>query len=113
LTYPFDNHSEKSANDCTNCSLCKKVSVLVCKVDRIIIGVRIPVRADARHVRIERIGGEEPGDDGVVVAGIEIEQPGQIIMALADEPLAFGGGGDGGGLAKRSQCLTGHFVTLP
>ena len=58
-------------------------------IDRVVPRVRIPIRSDAFLVGVPPVGGDEAGDGGVVIAGVEVEEAGLGVGAFADEALAF------------------------
>ena len=66
------------------------VPVRVALVDGVVVRISVAVDADSRFGRVPIVGREEAAEDRVVVAGVQIDQPRLIVVALADP--AFGDG---------------------
>ena len=74
-------------------------------IDRIIPGIGVAVDVDAWQHRIVAVGGQEPSQHRVVVAGVEILQAGLGVVLLVDPALA--GKRQADGLAEGAVVMGG------
>jgi hypothetical protein len=63
--------------------------IVIRLIHRIIVGISVSVRAHTGFVRVPPIRADELGDDGVVIAGVEIDKPCFGIVALSYEAFAL------------------------
>ena len=68
----------------------------IAAIDRIVGAACVPVGADARRGRVERVGGHEPAEHGIVEPGMQVLQAGFEVELFADVAL---------GLRQRRELL--------
>ena len=64
--------------------------VRIALIHRVVAGISIAVCADAGFVRVPPVRRDKPCEDGVIIAGVEEQQPGFRVVALADIAFGFG-----------------------